>query len=135
MKIKFTAAALLILSLAPAWADDNVLCVQQQLLRIGYDPGPLDGLLGTRTSSAAQLAATADKLKLSQLLPRLPAPAWCLALRGVAVRAPSGASIAGGVGGQGGAAGAGAGGGAGGAGGVGIGGGVGGAGGAGGGSY
>jgi hypothetical protein len=131
MRVRFIALGLVILSLGPVRADDNVLCVQQELAKRNFDPGPLDGLLGNLTLGAAQSALTADMLNLPPLNVDT-APAWCLALRAAGIGAPSGASIGGGIGGQGGAAGAGPGGGAGGAGGAGIGGGVGGAGGAGG---
>jgi hypothetical protein len=32
---------------------DNVLLLQQTLLDLGYDPGPLDGIMGPKTKMAA----------------------------------------------------------------------------------
>lgn len=62
----------------PAYAD--MRCVQTELARLGYDPGPADGLIGNRTRSAAS-AFVADA---EQLLPELSgesAVAWCEVLR------------------------------------------------------
>jgi hypothetical protein len=64
----------------PAYADDNVLCVQQQLAGRGLNPGPLDGVLGGRTLDAARSAAAAGGLRLAPLASGT-AAAWCQALR------------------------------------------------------
>ena len=69
---------------APAYADNNVLCVQQELAGRGYNPGPIDGALGSRTQSAAQSAAAAGRLGLPPLTAGT-AGAWCQALRGPGV--------------------------------------------------
>jgi hypothetical protein len=80
MKTINLGLAALMLSLVPAYADDNVLCVQQQVAARGYDPGPLDGMLGSRTLTAAQSAAAAARLTLPALSTAT-AGAWCQALQ------------------------------------------------------
>lgn len=44
--------ALLLGSPNPLWADADIARAQRQLLERGFDPGPLDGLMGPRTRSA-----------------------------------------------------------------------------------
>jgi len=45
------AAAIALLTCSTTLAD--VLCVQQELARLGFDPGPADGALGKQTLRAA----------------------------------------------------------------------------------
>ena len=80
MKTMSIALALVVLQLGFAAADDNVLCVQRAVSAGGYDPGPLDGQLGTRTLAAAQSAAGASRLALPPLTVGT-AGAWCQALQ------------------------------------------------------
>jgi hypothetical protein len=63
-----------------AAADDNVLCVQQQLAARGLNPGALDGELGARTRSVAQAYSTSQRLGLPTLAIGT-AAAWCQTLR------------------------------------------------------
>jgi peptidoglycan hydrolase-like protein with peptidoglycan-binding domain len=65
---------------APAAADDNVFCVQQQLAARGVNPGPADGELGARTRAAAESYAEAERLPLPTLTVAT-AGDWCAALR------------------------------------------------------
>ena len=51
IRFAFFTAALAILTGTPALAD--VVCVQRELTRLGFDPGPADGALGARTLRAA----------------------------------------------------------------------------------
>jgi hypothetical protein len=74
------ALAVATISAGSAHADDDVLCVQEELALRGLDPGPLDGLMGNRTRTAAAAAAAAEQI----ILPALSADNagdWCLALR------------------------------------------------------
>ena len=75
MKTLALAVPLMMLAFASANADDNVLCVQQELAARGLDPGPLDGQLGEQTLSAASAAG----LSLAPLSSGT-AGAWCRAL-------------------------------------------------------
>src|SRR5262249_9739597 len=78
MKTTVNAALLfLMISMAPAYADDNVLCVQEQLASRGANPGPIDGQLGSRTIVAGQSLGVA--LGLPPLTTGT-APQWCQAL-------------------------------------------------------
>jgi hypothetical protein len=63
-----------------AYADDNILCVQQELAGRGLNPGPLDGVLGNLTQNAAQSLASANRLRLPALGTNT-AGTWCQALR------------------------------------------------------
>lgn len=59
----------------------NMFCVQEELSRIGLDPGPVDGRLGKRTVGAARTYQTG-----AMYLPDLSADTsyiWCRALRGL----------------------------------------------------
>lgn len=46
------AAVIVLVTCAPAYAD--VSCIQRELMRLGFDPGPIDGSLGGKTLSAAK---------------------------------------------------------------------------------
>ncbi|MBL8592733.1 MAG: hypothetical protein JNK01_08600 [Devosia sp.] len=71
------SAIAIILSTSAAFAD--TACVQQELTRLGFDPGPVDGSLGKKTLSAA------SKYQLgAAYLPDLSRDTtyvWCKALR------------------------------------------------------
>jgi len=58
-------------------ADDGVLCVQNQLVAAGYDPGPVDGQLGSQTMQAYR--AYNNRYGLSARAPLEPGNAvtWC----------------------------------------------------------
>jgi hypothetical protein len=73
-------AALLIVAGATAPALGDVRCVQEELLRLGYDPGPADGLMGGRTRSAATDFAGSAGATLPELTGES-ATAWCQALK------------------------------------------------------
>ncbi len=62
----------------PAYAD--ILCVQQELSRLGYDPGPSDGMMGGRTRNAASEYMANSGASLPELASGS-AVAWCQALR------------------------------------------------------
>jgi hypothetical protein len=46
------AALIMLVGCAPAYAD--VSCIQRELQRLGFDPGPIDGSLGGKTLTAAK---------------------------------------------------------------------------------
>lgn len=74
------AAAVLLALVAATPASANVLCVQQELAALGYDPGPPDGQLGRRTRTAAGYAADDQGLSLPRLTGAT-ANRWCDAMR------------------------------------------------------
>jgi peptidoglycan hydrolase-like protein with peptidoglycan-binding domain len=47
---------------APPLSDALVLLVQHHLLDLGFDPGPIDGLIGPRTRAAVRTFASAQGL-------------------------------------------------------------------------
>lgn len=72
--------------LAPApsrAADPDIACIQQALTDFGYDPGPIDGLLGERTRDTAHAFAADRGLRLFALTAGN-AGTWCTELRRVA---------------------------------------------------
>ncbi len=73
-------ALALILTLGGLPASASVLCVQEVLALHGYDPGPLDGIVGTRTRDTARSFASDYGLVLPGLT-AASAPDWCAALR------------------------------------------------------
>ena len=65
---------------APALTNELVRAVQQRLAALGYDPGPVDGLIGPRTRAAVRAlqrdaARDADGVITFELLDRLQPPA------------------------------------------------------------
>jgi hypothetical protein len=73
----FPVLAFLFVAASPALAD--VACVQDQLTRLGFDPGPIDGELGNRTISAAHLFAKNASLTLDALT-TTNSNEWCTAI-------------------------------------------------------
>lgn len=70
----------------PAWAD--VTCVQDGLSTLGYDPGPVDGLLGQKTSATANHFARDYSIDLPDLS-TTSADEWCAVLRNQIFGVPS----------------------------------------------
>jgi Alginate lyase. len=62
----------------PAFAD--MTCVQTELARLGFDPGPADGLIGRRTRNAAAEFVSSSAVSLPDLSNQT-AATWCQALR------------------------------------------------------
>jgi hypothetical protein len=61
-------------------AAANPLCVQQMLIKLGYDPGKPDGALGKKTVAAAAQFRDATGQQLRDLSAET-APEWCVALK------------------------------------------------------
>lgn len=78
-----------VLSATPAWA--NVTCVQQGLVDLGFDPGPVDGALGKKTVTAASLFAANAGLTIEPLT-KNNSDAWCTAITDFA-KTPEAATI------------------------------------------
>jgi len=80
----FLRRAFILLLLAP-WlavaspARADVACVQEQLTRLGFDPGPVDGALGKRTINAATLFARNAAMPLETLTTENSGE-WCSAV-------------------------------------------------------
>ena len=55
---------------ANAWAGNAVSCVQAQLVQLGYDPGPVDGLFTAQTQAAVRAFQARYGLSISGLLDR-----------------------------------------------------------------
>lgn len=73
----------LTLSMAtPAFAGPDEICVQEILAIHGYDPGPIDGVLGPRTTQTAADFAVDWRLDLPPLNLNT-SPQWCNALTAV----------------------------------------------------
>lgn len=69
---------------APARAGDpDTACIQQALIDFGYDPGPVDGVLGARTADTARAFAGDRGLRLFALTADS-AGTWCGQLRRMA---------------------------------------------------
>lgn len=83
MRLPAIAGILVIGSVAagPAIADDNILCVQQELTEHQLDPGPADGLLGDPTRQAALAFAATIALPMPDLTVDNAAE-WCGVLLG-----------------------------------------------------
>ena len=74
------AASFVFLIIQPAFASDQVKCVQTELSAKGYRPGPADGLLGRKTIGAADSFSIDAELTLPQLTNET-ATIWCEAIR------------------------------------------------------
>lgn len=83
MRIRFFGFLFLLLPTALS-ANEYVRCVQNQLAFLGYNPGPADGVLGSRTRGALdELNQTSENAKVLGELPELgneTAQAWCAAI-------------------------------------------------------
>ncbi|MEO5807889.1 alginate lyase family protein [Devosia sp.] len=78
MKLLFAIVSLVfMLMAAPAFAD--MLCVQRQLANLGYQPGTVDGAIGSKTLSAAASFLADFKVDLP-VLDASSSGAWCDAL-------------------------------------------------------
>ena len=62
-----------------ATQEESVRCVQERVLALGQNPGPLDGLLGRRTSAAASAVASRYNIDVPALSGDTAAE-WCAAL-------------------------------------------------------
>lgn len=72
------------LAAAPARAGDpDIACVQQTLIDLGYNPGPVDGVLGARTLDTARAFASDRGLRLFALTAGN-GGTWCAQLRRMA---------------------------------------------------
>jgi hypothetical protein len=88
--LRVAAFAALTLPLAASPALASVICVQQELIRLGFDPGPADGSLGGRT-----LRAAVEFQKGAAYFPDLAADTaqdWCYRLR--QLQGPNGSTAA-----------------------------------------
>ncbi|MEL7254176.1 MAG: peptidoglycan-binding domain-containing protein [Pseudomonadota bacterium] len=83
MRICFFGFLILLLPTALS-ANEYVRCIQNQLAFLGYNPGPADGVLGSRTRSALEeLNQTSENAKVLSELPELgdeTAQDWCAAI-------------------------------------------------------
>ncbi len=50
--LKTTALILLLTTLASGYSHNYIAKIQKELIELGYDPGPVDGLMGPQTRSA-----------------------------------------------------------------------------------
>lgn len=84
MKTSLAASLAMVAALvmAPS-AQASIECVQDSLDVLGYNPGPVDGVPGSRTTAAARNFATDYRLKLPGLS-RGTSAEWCTALLGPA---------------------------------------------------
>ena len=71
------ATAIVLVTCTCALAD--VSCVQQELTRIGFDPGPIDGALGRKTLTAAASFQRAAPYLVDLSVDT--SDIWCAALR------------------------------------------------------
>jgi hypothetical protein len=77
IKRAFIAALAVLVAVHPAYAD--VACVQRELVRIGFDPGPIDDALGRKTLAAANTVRRFGGLYLPDLSVAT-SDLWCEAL-------------------------------------------------------
>lgn len=68
---------------SPSVATESAVCVQQELTKLGYHPGPADGALGRRSVGAANLFASDIKLSLPELTNDTAAQ-WCTEIQAFA---------------------------------------------------
>lgn len=77
---------------SPTLAREAARCVQTELARLGFAPGPADGVLGRRSFGAASQFQEAAALDLPELT-KATAPTWCEALQRFA-QTPAALSVA-----------------------------------------